>query len=192
VSIDTVVVSKDKLDMLMPLIVEQQYDCGKEVDLDTTRTFFEGIVDHEASFQIMAAEEGVAVGFVMVDPIPNLQFADKVAYVHDVFVTESLRGVRGIGAILMAAGFAEAMRRGYEFAEGETDPDNRPARKLYDRMAKKLGIGCKEVASVRYLVDLRPGIERARREPEYLDLLATPRLLGRQSAQPGADSQTLS
>ncbi|GAA1898491.1 GNAT family N-acetyltransferase [Streptantibioticus ferralitis] len=187
-SIDTVVVSKDKLDMLMPLIVEQQYDCGKEVDLATTRTFFEGIVDNEASFQIMAAEDDVAVGFVMVDPIPNLQFADKVAYVHDVFVTESLRGVRGIGAILMVAGFAEAMRRGYEFAEGETDPDNRPARKLYERMAKKLGIGCKEVASVRYLVDLRPGIERARREPEYLDLLATPQLLSRQSARPGADS----
>ncbi|MEV0277855.1 GNAT family N-acetyltransferase [Streptomyces sp. NPDC050610] len=187
-SIDTVVVSEDRLDMLMPLIVEQQHDCGKKVDLTTTRTFFEGIVGHEASFQIMAAEDGVAVGFVMVDPIPNLQFADKVAYVHDVFVTEPLRGGRGIGAFLVAAAFAESMRRGYEFAEGETEPDNRPARKLYDRMAQKLGIGCKEVASVRYLVDLRPGIERARSEPDYLDRIAAPRLLSRESARPVADA----
>jgi ribosomal protein S18 acetylase RimI-like enzyme len=187
VSIDTVVVSKDELDMLMPLIVEQQYDCGKEVDLATTRTFFEGIVDNESSFQIMAVEEGVAVGLAMVDPIPNLQFADNVAYAHDIFVTESLRGGRAIGAILLAAGFAEAMRRGYEFAEGETAPDNHPARKLYVRMAKKMGAGCKEVASVRFLVDLRPLIERARREPEYLGQFI--KFLGRQSAQPTAHSE---
>ncbi|WP_131888641.1 GNAT family N-acetyltransferase [Actinomadura rubrisoli] len=180
-------VTKDELDMFMPLIVEQQYDAGKEVDLATTRTFFEGVVGDEASFQIMAVEKGVAVGCVMVDPIPNLQFADKVAYAHDVYVTESLRGVRGIGAYLVAAGFVEAMRRGYEFAEGETHPDNRPARRLYDRMAKKLGVSYKEVASVRYLVDLRSGIERARHEPEYLDRLATPRLFSRQSARSGAD-----
>ncbi|MET9415926.1 GNAT family N-acetyltransferase [Streptomyces klenkii] len=187
-SIDTVVVSKDKLDMLMPLIAEQQYDCGKEVDLVTTRTFFESIADNGARFQMMAVEEGVAVGFVMVDPLPNLQFADNVAYVHDVYVTESHRGVRGIGASVIAAVFTECMRRGYEFAEGETEPDNRPARGLYKRMAEKLGIGCKEVASVRYLMDLRPGIERAHREPEYLDRIATPRLLSRLSARPGADS----
>ncbi len=187
VGLETVVVSKDQLDVLMPLIVEQQHDCGKEVDLASTRTFFEGIVGQEASFQIMAVEEGVAVGLVMVDPLPNLQFADKVAYVHDVYVTEALRGSRGIGALLVAAGFVEAMRRGYEFAEGETEPDNHPARKLYDRMAKKLGVGCKEVDSVRYLLDLRPAIERVRDEPDYLDQLATPRLLSRLSARPGAD-----
>jgi ribosomal protein S18 acetylase RimI-like enzyme len=187
VSIETVMVTKDQLDMLMPLIVEQQYDCGKKVDLVSTRTFFEAIVGHDASFQIMAVEGGTAVGLVMVDPIPNLQFADKVAYVHDVFVTESLRGVRGIGALLVAAGFVEAMRRGYEFAEGETEPGNRAARKLYERMLKKLGIGFKEVESVRYLLDLRPAIERARDEPEYLDRLATPRLLSRLGARPGAD-----
>ncbi|MEU8591160.1 GNAT family N-acetyltransferase [Streptomyces sp. NPDC048664] len=184
---DTVVVSKDQLDMLMPLVVEQQHDCGKEVDLAGTRTFFEGIVGREASFQIMAVEAGTAVGLVMVDPLPNLQFADNVAYVHDVYVTESLRGVRGIGAILVAAAFVEAMRRGYEFAEGETEPDNRAARGLYDRMARKLGVGCQEVDSVRYLLDLRPGIERARNEPDYLSLLATPRLLSRLSARPGTD-----
>ncbi|MFI6055424.1 GNAT family N-acetyltransferase [Streptomyces violascens] len=186
-SIETVVVSKDELDTLMPLIVEQQHDCGKEVDLASTRAFFEGLVGHEATFQIMAVEEGVAVGLVMVDPIPNLQFADKVAYVHDVYVTESLRGVRGIGALLVAAGFVESMRRGYEFAEGETEPDNSPARKLYNRLAKKLGVGCKEVDSVRYLLDLRPGIERARDEPGYLDQLSTPRLLSRLSARPAAE-----
>ncbi|MFI9249783.1 GNAT family N-acetyltransferase [Streptomyces sp. NPDC053069] len=185
--LETVVVSKDQLDMLMPLIVEQQHDCGKEVDLASTRTFFEGIVGQEASFQIMAVEEGTAVGLVMVDPLPNLQFADNVAYVHDVYVTESLRGSRGIGALLVAAGFVEAMRRGYEFAEGETEPDNHPARKLYARMAKKLGVGCKEVDSVRYLLDLRPAIERVRNEPDFQDQLATPRLLGRLSARSGAD-----
>ncbi|MFD7165285.1 GNAT family N-acetyltransferase [Streptomyces violascens] len=184
-SIETVVVTKDQLDMLMPLVVEQQHDCGKEVDLDSTRTFFEGLVGHEATFQVVAVEDGVAVGLVMVDPIPNLQFADKVAYVHDVYVTESLRGVLGIGALLVAAAFVEAMRRGYEFAEGETEPDNRAARGLYVRLAKKLGVGCKEVDSVRYLLDLRPGIERARNEPAYLDQLATPRLLSRLSARPG-------
>ncbi|MER8012034.1 GNAT family N-acetyltransferase [Streptomyces sp. NPDC094149] len=186
-SIDTVVVGKDHLDMLMPLIVEQQYDVGKEVDLVSTRAFFEGIVGHETSFQVMAIEDGVAVGLVMVDPIPNLQFADKVAYVHDVFVTESLRGVRGIGALLLAAGFVEAMRRGYEFGEGETEPDNRAARSLYNRFGKRMGIGCKEVDSVRYLLDLRPGIQRARNEPDYLDQLATPRLISRLSARPAAD-----
>ncbi|MEV5282490.1 GNAT family N-acetyltransferase [Streptomyces sp. NPDC051994] len=185
-SIETVVVSKDELDVLMPLIVEQQHDCGKEVDLASTRAFFEGLVGHEASFQIMAVEEGVAVGLVMVDPIPNLQFADKVAYVHDVYVTESLRGVLGIGALLVAAGFVESMRRGYEFAEGETEPDNSAARKLYNRLARKLGVGCKEVDSVRYLLDLRPGIERARNEPDYLDQLSSPRLLSRLSARPGS------
>jgi ribosomal protein S18 acetylase RimI-like enzyme len=187
VSIETVVVSKDQLDMLMPLIVEQQHDCGKEVDLASTRTFFEGVVGQAASFQMMAVEAGVAVGLAMVDPIPNLQFADDVAYVHDVYVTESHRGLRGIGAFLVGAGFVEAMRRGYEFAEGETEPDNRAARKLYGRMARKLGVGCKEVDSVRYLLDLRPAIERARNEPEFLDLLADPRLLSRLSARPGAE-----
>ncbi|MFE2277694.1 GNAT family N-acetyltransferase [Streptomyces sp. NPDC059454] len=186
-SLDMVVVGKDQLDMLMPLILEQQYDAGKEVDLASTRTFFEGIVGQETSFQVMAVEKGAAVGLVMIDPIPNLQFADNVAYVHDVYVTESLRGVRGIGAMLVAAAFVESMRRGYEFAEGETSPDNRAARNLYGRMSKKLGIGCKEVDSVRLLVDLRPGIQRARTEPGYLDQLATPRLISRLGERPGAD-----
>ncbi|WP_159047952.1 GNAT family N-acetyltransferase [Streptomyces sp. WM6378] len=188
-SIETVVVSKDQLDMLMPLIVEQQHDCGKKVDLPSTRTFFEGIVGLEATFQIMAVEDGVAVGLAMVDPIPNLQFADKVAYVHDVYVTESLRGSLGIGALLVAAAFVESMRRGYEFAEGETEPDNNAARKLYVRLAEKLGVGCKEVDSVRYLLDLRPGIERAHTEPGYLDRLGNPRLLSRLGARPGAGSR---
>ncbi|CAM5300765.1 GNAT family N-acetyltransferase [Streptomyces xanthochromogenes] len=183
-SIETVVLSKDQLDMLMPLIVEQQHDCGKEVDLDSTRTFFEGLVGHEATFQIVAVEDGVAVGLAMVDPIPNLQFADNVAYIHDVYVTEALRGSRGIGPLLVASSFVEAMRRGYEFAEGETEPDNSPARKLYARLAAKLGVGFKEVDSMRYLLDLRPAIERAHSEPEYLDRLATPRLLSRLSARP--------
>ncbi|MGX2993478.1 GNAT family N-acetyltransferase [Streptomyces sp. JNUCC 64] len=186
-SIDTVVVGRDQLDLLIPLIVEHQRACGREVDLAITRAFFEGVVGNDASFQIIAIEEGAAVGCVMVDPIPNLQFADNVAYVHDVYVTEPLRGFRGIGPILMAAAFVEAMRRGYEYAEGETEPDNTPARKLYDRLAKKMGVGCKDVGSVRYLLDLRPGIERARNEPEYLDRLASPRLLSRLSAPPEAD-----
>ncbi|MBM9503810.1 GNAT family N-acetyltransferase [Actinacidiphila acididurans] len=187
-SIDTVLVTHDKLDVLMPLVVEQQQDFGKKVDLAMTRAFFEGIVDRGPTFQIVAMEEGVAVGLVMVDPIPNFQFADNVAYVHDVYVTETHRGARGIGAYLMAAAFVEAMRRGYEFAEGETHPDNSPARKLYDRMAQKLGIGIKVIDSVRYLIDLRPGIDRARNEPEYLDRLASPRLFGRQTARTGADA----
>lgn len=185
--IETLVVKKDHLDMLMPLILEQQHDCGKEVDLATTRAFFDGLVEKEDVFQIVAVEDGVAVGFVMVDPMPNLQFADNVAYVHDVFVTESLRGARGIGSLLVAAAFVELMRRGYEFAEGETGPENHPARKLYNRMAQKLGLGCKEVPSVRYLMDLRPGIERARGDAEYLDQLTSPRLLSRLGARPAAD-----
>ncbi|WP_131738028.1 GNAT family N-acetyltransferase [Actinomadura roseirufa] len=162
--VQTAVMNKDSIESLLPLLAEQQRYCGREIDPSRTRAFLEDFVGSETCFLVVASRHEAAVGFVMVDTQQSTQRAARAAYMHDAYVTESDRVMGGVGIRLISTAFDEAARRGYEFVEGETDTDNVNAQRLYEGMAKRLGIEYVREVSVRYRGDMRSLVERVRAE----------------------------
>ena len=110
-------------------------------------TFHRFIDDHQTKQNALVAEDEIGlVGLVHYIFHPNNWKIEEVCYLQDLFVTPQKRGQK-IGQMLIESVYEEANNFGAPSVYWLTQEFNRPARKLYDKIA-----------------DLTPFIKYARRD----------------------------
>jgi len=110
-------------------------------------TFYRFIDDHQTKQNALVAEDEIGlVGLVHYIFHPNNWKIEEVCYLQDLFVTPQKRGQK-IGQMLIESVYEEANNFGAPSVYWLTQEFNRPARKLYDKIA-----------------DLTPFIKYARRD----------------------------
>ncbi|MBI4259653.1 MAG: GNAT family N-acetyltransferase, partial [Actinobacteria bacterium] len=104
-----------------------------EPDDDRNLAFFGRFVAPSDRGLLLKAEDGDrVVGFATIYWTHSSTHAADVALMNDLYVAESHRG-RRIGRRLIEAVVGAARERGCRHVEWLTAPDNRAARRLYDR-----------------------------------------------------------
>jgi len=92
------------------------------------------LIEHPdtAGVQVIAREEGEAVGFASIFWSYSTLSACAIGVMNDLYVSPAARG-KGLGAELIRACEAECAARGVEILEWETAPSNARAQSVYDR-----------------------------------------------------------
>ena len=123
----------DGLEALLPLIAAYQRFYGvSSPDDECNRAFFDRFAPSGEEGLLLGAWDGeAAVGFACLYFRPESVSARDVAHLHDLYVSDSVRG-RGVGRSLIDRALAEARDRGYPSLTWQTAIDNRAAQRLYE------------------------------------------------------------
>lgn len=98
-------------------------------------TFYRFIDDHQTKQNALVAEDKISlVGLVHYIIHPHNWKIEEVCYLQDLFVTPQERGQK-IGQMLIESVYEEANNFGAPSVYWLTQEFNRPARKLYDKIA---------------------------------------------------------
>jgi len=100
---------------------------------------------------LVAEKDGEAVGFVSAFLPPA---KPETLFVWQIAVAEAHRG-HGIADSLLSALVAEECCRRVRFVEATVSPDNRPSKRLFEKLARKLGAPL--AASEGFAASLFPG-----------------------------------
>lgn len=79
---------------------------------------------------LVAEMESAIVGYSVLCPLLQLQFATRGMDIHHLFVEPAQRGI-GVGRHLIKASISEATRQGCKYVVVGTHPDNRSAQDIY-------------------------------------------------------------
>lgn len=106
------------------------------------RTFILELIEGKHSDILVAEEEGVVVGFAVVQDRDTLPFnpiiPNRYAYLMDMVVDPAHRG-KGLGSALLAAVDNWAKERGCRWVELNVLEENTAARRLYERAGLSCG-----------------------------------------------------
>ena len=91
---------------------------------------------HEIEGLLAVAENGEALGMAHILYHPSTWNVGGKCYLQDLFVIPAARG-RGVGRRLIAAAADSARARGAVMLYWQTEEFNGPARRLYERVAKR-------------------------------------------------------
>lgn len=124
---------------------------GATVPEDVTETTFARCLDRNIPVYCFVAEaDGVVVGFATVVLHLGTWSLAPVAYLEDLFVSDSVRG-QGVGRALLEFLVSACRDQGWRRLYWQTKPDNAAAQALYDKVGTRTDW-------VRYDVDLDRGL----------------------------------
>ena len=104
------------------------------------------IADPRAGLQLLGRDDGRATGFATVYWSWSTSSASRIGVMNDLYVAPDARG-RGIAEALIGACLDEVRRAGAAHLEWLTQPENRRARAVYDR------VGARPSSWVEYSLD---------------------------------------
>jgi len=110
-----------------------------KLDANVTDTTWARLLDPNAPlFALVAAQDGVLVGFAHCLLHAGTWNIGPLCYLEDLFVAPDIRG-GGIGRALIEAVYMRADALGCERVHWLTDAHNTTAQALYDRIARRSG-----------------------------------------------------
>jgi len=117
----------------LPLIAAyQRFYEVEDVDEGRNRDFFASVVaPSERGMLLGGWRDGELVGYACLYWTYTSLIPAEIVLMNDLYVVEAGRG-QGVGRALIEASLSIARERGAHHLEWMTQPDNTPARRLYD------------------------------------------------------------
>ncbi|RJQ82090.1 GNAT family N-acetyltransferase [Pseudonocardiaceae bacterium YIM PH 21723] len=131
-------VTAESLPSLLPLMADYQRFYRREPDAARNEAFFTELLDGEEGLQLLATQDGKAVGFATLYWVRQSTVAQKNALLNDLYAVPETRG-SGVGYALLKAAAEHAAAAGFPALTWTTAPDNVVAQKLYDRFLAEAG-----------------------------------------------------
>jgi GNAT superfamily N-acetyltransferase len=127
-------ISAQQLEMLLPMIAAyQRFYEVEDIDEERNRTFFSRFLAPSEDGMLLGAWHGKELaGYACLYWHFTSLVPAETVLLNDLYVAKAHRG-EGIGRALIDAGAEVARKRGAHHLEWATAPDNKTARRLYDK-----------------------------------------------------------
>jgi len=135
VSIDIVPVTRENIELVLPLIADYQGFYQAEPDTARNRAHFGRLVTTPTlgAQWVALSDAGHALGFVTAYRVLSSVSAVEQCLLNDLYVIPAMRG-QGLGRKLILHCLAWAKSQGYAGIHWQTAPDNHTAQRLYDAL----------------------------------------------------------
>jgi GNAT superfamily N-acetyltransferase len=127
-------ISAPQMETLLPMIAAyQRFYEVEEIDEERNRAFFSRFLAPSDEGMLLGAwREDELVGYACLYWHFTSLVPAETVLLNDLYVAEAERG-GGIGRALIEAGAEVARKRGAHHLEWATQPENKPAQRLYDK-----------------------------------------------------------